>query len=193
MKTFEDLILVIPDALELKTCSEIIGKFEQDDRKKPGITTHGEHQEIKKSIDLAISPLEEWASIDEILYKSTTESLEKYSDHVEFDGRVYWSANLQDNGYNVKRYSPNDFFHWHTDRYGDSGWSRAVAYIWYLNDVKEGGETEFAFGLKIKPKAGQLILFPACWTFPHRGLPPTNGNKYIITTFMSTSENIPES
>ena len=178
MKTFEDLILVIPDALELKTCSEIIGKFEQDNN---------------NSMDLAISPLKEWESIDEILYKSTTESLEKYSDHVKFNDKVYWSMNRQDSGYKVQKYSPDNSSNWHSNRYGDSGWSRAISYVWGLNDVKEGGEIEFAFGLKLKPKAGELLLFPACWTFPHRELPPENGNKYVITTFISTSENIPES
>ena len=101
--------------------------------------------------------------------------------------------NRQDSGYKVQKYSPDNSFNWHSNRYGDSGWSRAISYIWGLNDVKEGGEIEFAFGLKLKPKAGELLLFPACWTFPHRELPPENGNKYVITTFISTSENIPES
>jgi Rps23 Pro-64 3,4-dihydroxylase Tpa1-like proline 4-hydroxylase len=59
---------------------------------------------------------------------------------------------------------------------------RVLTYIWYLNDVDIGGETEFFGGkLKIKPETGKLLLFPACWTYPHKGCVPVSDNKYIIT------------
>jgi hypothetical protein len=47
--------------------------------------------------------------------------------------------------------------------------------------VEEGGETEFWGDYKIKPEKGKLLLFPACWTFPHCGKMPISDNKYIIT------------
>ena len=59
---------------------------------------------------------------------------------------------------------------------------RLLTYIWYLNDIQEGGETEFFGGqIKIKPEKGKLLLFPASWTFPHKGCVPISDNKYIIT------------
>ena len=59
---------------------------------------------------------------------------------------------------------------------------RVLTYLFYLNDVDEGGETEFYGGdIKIKPKQGKMILFPSSWTYPHSGKMPVSSNKYIIT------------
>jgi hypothetical protein len=57
---------------------------------------------------------------------------------------------------------------------------RAFTFLWYLNDIEVGGETEFE-EFKIKPQAGSLLLFPATWCFPHSGKMPISDDKYIIT------------
>ena len=65
MKDFKDLIYEMHNALDPKTCEDIILKFRHDDRKAPGITTSGQVMlELKKSMDLAISDLDEWEHID---------------------------------------------------------------------------------------------------------------------------------
>ena len=61
---------------------------------------------------------------------------------------------------------------------------RKLTFLWYINDVEEGGETEFFGNHKIKPEAGKLILFPASWTFPHCGKMPISDDKYIITGWL---------
>jgi hypothetical protein len=59
--------------------------------------------------------------------------------------------------------------------------NRLLAWILYLNDVEEGGETEFLYHPKrIKPKAGTLILWPSAFTHTHRGNPPISNTKYIV-------------
>jgi hypothetical protein len=63
---------------------------------------------------------------------------------------------------------------------------RVVTFLWYLNDVDEGGETEFWGKYKIKPQAGKMILFPASWVFPHCGKMPISSDKYIITGWLIT-------
>lgn len=71
---------------------------------------------------------------------------------------------------------------WHCENGSRSESARIMAFILYLNDVDEGGETEFLYYHKrIKPKQGTLILFPAGYTHTHRGNPPLNGVKYILT------------
>ena len=191
LQSFSDLIYENNHALTTETCEEIIQRFRHDDRKAPGITTSGEVMpELKKSMDLGISDLDEWEGIDQTLYQSLAENLEKYSKQTtEITGQPLWSSKIQDSGYNVKRYRPDDYYNWHVDcQTYQNGWTRTVACIWYLNEVEEGGETEFAFGHKVVPMTGKLILFPATWNFPHRGLSPIQGNKYIITSFVSTNE-----
>ena len=191
MKDFKDLIYEMHDALDQKTCDDIIQRFRHDDRKAPGITTSGEVMpELKKSMDLAISDLDEWEDIDRTLFQSLAENLEEYSKQIlEIIGNPLWSSEIKDTGYNIKRYRQNDYYNWHVDcQTYIEGWTRTIAGIWYLNEVEEGGETEFAFGHKVVPEIGKLILFPATWNFPHRGLSPIKGNKYIITSFVLTNE-----
>jgi hypothetical protein len=59
----------------------------------------------------------------------------------------------------------------------------------YLNDVEEGGETEFLYqSMRISPKQGTLVLFPAAFTHTHRGNPPLKGDKYFITSWIQFIE-----
>jgi hypothetical protein len=60
-----------------------------------------------------------------------------------------------------------------------------VAYTLYLNDVEEGGETEFLYyPLRIKPETGKFIMWPAGYTHAHRGNPPLTNTKYIMTGWL---------
>jgi len=191
LQSFTDLIYENNNALTTETCEDIIQRFRHDDRKAPGITTSGEVMpELKKSMDLAISDLDEWEDIDRTLFQSLAENLEEYAKRIiEITGNPLWSSEIKDTGYNIKRYRQNDYYNWHVDcQTYIEGWTRTIAGIWYLNEVEEGGETEFAFGHKVVPEIGKLILFPATWNFPHRGLSPIKGNKYIITSFVLTNE-----
>ena len=60
---------------------------------------------------------------------------------------------------------------------------RTLITMLYLNDVDEGGHTQFYNqNLNIQPKAGRLALFPAYFTHTHRGQTPISSDKYIITS-----------
>jgi hypothetical protein len=63
--------------------------------------------------------------------------------------------------------------------------ARAFVYSIYLNDVEEGGETEFLhFSKRVKPKKGRIAIWPAAFPYLHRGNPPLSGEKYILTSWM---------
>jgi len=95
----------------------------------------------------------------------------------------------------VQKTIPTQGYHvWHCEH--DSSYDasdRILAWILYLNDVEDGGETEFIYqSLRFKPKQGTFILFPAHFTHTHRGNPPLSGEKYIATgwiEFMHTPQN----
>jgi hypothetical protein len=94
----------------------------------------------------------------------------------------------------IQKTCPTQGYHiWHCEH--DASFeccNRILSWILYLNDVDEGGETEFLYqSLRIKPKMGTFILFPAHFTHTHRGNPPLSGSKYIATgwiEFLNTSE-----
>jgi len=83
----------------------------------------------------------------------------------------------------VQKTKPSEGYHvWHCEKDTRDTANRIMAFIGYLNDDYEGGETEFLYeSTRIQPKAGTLALFPSAFTHTHRGNPPLNGTKYIIT------------
>ena len=71
---------------------------------------------------------------------------------------------------------------WHCEQASYDTASRVLTWSIYLNDVAEGGETEFLYQSKrIKARKGKICIFPAGFTHVHRGNPPLSGDKYILT------------
>jgi hypothetical protein len=71
---------------------------------------------------------------------------------------------------------------WHGEDFKRDLTNRLLTFTLYLNDVDEGGETEFLYYSKrVKAKKGTLLLFPGNFCFTHRGNPPISNSKYIIT------------
>ena len=86
----------------------------------------------------------------------------------------------------LKRYRPGgeEGFQPHFDSI-DAVAGRYMVFLWYLNDVADGGETEFCdIGRKVEARAGRLLMFPPYWMFQHAGLPPRSGDKYILSTYL---------
>jgi prolyl 4-hydroxylase len=86
----------------------------------------------------------------------------------------------------IKRYTVEqaDQFQPHFDAL-DYNCNRYMVFLWYLNDVAEGGETEFCdLGIRVAARAGRLLMFPPYWMYQHAGLPPRSNDKYIISTYL---------
>ena len=82
---------------------------------------------------------------------------------------------------------PTEGYHlWHIEHgKGFELESRAFVFSIYLNDVEDGGETEFLhFSKRVKPKTGRIVIWPASFPYVHRGNPPLSGEKYILTSWM---------
>lgn len=87
----------------------------------------------------------------------------------------YWEA------MNFIKYNPGHHFSYHADH----GWSyiATVSMVAYINDDYEGGGLKFdKINLEVKPKAGDLYIFPSTYLFSHSALPVVSGTKYSIVT-----------
>ena len=87
----------------------------------------------------------------------------------------------------IQKTLPTEGYHvWHLEHQkGFSNEPRAFVFSIYLNDVEEGGETEFLhFSKRVKPKTGRIAIWPAGFPYVHRGNPPLSGEKYILTSWM---------
>lgn len=85
----------------------------------------------------------------------------------------------------MKRYKPtgDEGFQLHFDSIGEKA-NRYLVFLWYLNDVAEGGGTRFPeLDLTVQAKAGRLLMFPPYWMYQHIGQPPISNDKYILSTY----------
>jgi len=86
----------------------------------------------------------------------------------------------------MKRYraGSSDTFQPHFDA-AEERTRRYLVFLWYMNDVAEGGETRFCdLGVDVSARAGRLLMFPPYWMFQHAGLPPRSNDKYILSTYL---------
>ena len=93
-----------------------------------------------------------------------------------------------------KRYNPPDQgYHIFHEDWNKSRTEKSLRYwvvMCYLNDVKNGGETEFLYqGRLIKPKKGTIVVFPPYYTHLHKGHPPKSNSKYILTSWLLPKTN----
>jgi hypothetical protein len=101
---------------------------------------------------------------------------------------AYGIENLKYTGLKIQKTLPTEGYHvWHLEHgLGFDNECRALVFSIYLNDVEEGGETEFLhFSKRIKPKAGRIVIWPAGFPYVHRGNPPLSGEKYLLTSWMT--------
>lgn len=87
----------------------------------------------------------------------------------------------------IQKTLPTEGYHiWHIEHCaGYENEARSMVFSVYLNDVEEGGETEFLhFSKRVKPKKGRIVIWPAGFPYVHRGNPPLSGKKYIVTSWM---------
>ena len=101
--------------------------------------------------------------------------------------------NLIYTGMKIQKTLPKEGYHvWHVEWNSTSfdQLQRCLVYSIYLNDVEEGGETEFLhFSKRVKPKTGRIVIWPAAFPYVHRGNPPLSGEKYMLTSWILADPN----
>ena len=194
----ESFIFIKVNSICHDLCDEIVSKFEDEPNKYQGLTLSGVQIDSKNTTDFMIpTNCEEWYKIHKCLLKVLTQNIDEYLDNLS--NCENYKCNIQNfkndflpidkknvifYNFMVQRYLKNEgryIYHNDFNINVEKNEYRIMTYLFYLNDVEEGGETVFWNDHKIKPEKGKLILFPACWTFPHCGRMPISSNKYIIT------------
>lgn len=175
---------IFDDALPADFCRRTIERFEADERKITGRVGDGSaggaiDPNIKSTTEILLnSDFPEWQDVLDTVGENLKQHLREYM----MKWRQAFPCPIVAEEFRVSRYNPGEQFTWHSDNIGRSV-TRVITAQWYLNDVDEGGETEFPwYNAKVKPREGRLMLAPVGWTFMHRGAPPVSGPKYIVIT-----------
>jgi hypothetical protein len=162
-------------------CDEIIEYHNKSENKLLGETSNGYDVNIKDSLDVPF--LFAAQDLQTRYMTALTEVMAEYKKKYEYCTMgMPWIVNQSPI---VQYYPPNGGYKvWHSERLGNSEphTSRHLVFMTYLNDVTDAGETEwFHQSLKVKPEKGLTVIWPADWTFTHRGIPSPSQEKYIIT------------
>ena len=171
-----------------KICENIIDFFEKNkDLQHQGTTANGVNTLHKKTTDITINPKDlshPNYKIFEVYFQKLQECYLDYREQWPFLKSFLNKINI--GSFNVQKYLPGDHFsNLHSERTHISAIHRIFAFMTYLNDVEEGGTTDFEFyGLKIKPEKGKTLIWPAEWTHAHTGSTLNGGSKYIITGWL---------
>jgi len=165
-------------------CNEIIESYKQSG------TTYVNREQRPTFHELNISkkfkakdPL--WEKPQKVLTETFIDVVNLYMEDLEIARDFPVKYTFEE--YRMKRYEANDYdqFKDHVDVQDYGSARRFVVMFLYLNDVLEGGETNFPkLDLAIKPKQGRILVFPANWQYRHAGLPAKSNDKYIIGSYL---------
>jgi hypothetical protein len=186
---YEQFIGIYEDAFSKEYCDNVINFFNK--MEKAGYSINRQQNNDSKKIqkdDLtvyirhepAISLLENsnlQSHFNDVLWgKCYLAYADKFSILRDLDSHNSYSFKIQ-------KTEPGQGFHvWHCESWSRASCHRLLVWTLYLNDVEEGGETEFIYQhLRIKPKTGTLVIWPSEFTHTHRGNPPISNVKYIVT------------
>ena len=170
-------------------CKEIISFFEENIiLHKTGVIGSFPDLTKKKTTDISVKPND----LKNDKFKCFNNYIDElYKCFVDYQNQwPFMKSIIKDvdiGTFNVQKYSKGDHFSAiHTERAGLSGSNRLFAWMTYLNNVEDGGATNFShYDIKIKPEIGKTLIWPAEWTHAHAGEILNNGEKYIITGWMN--------
>ena len=155
---------------------------------QPGMSARGLDKSWKDSEDVSINclPMDDYSN-----------TVHDYFAHVMASHRLYLAEfpELARHGAKVGFLDPPQIQHYEPggaffgDHYESSGLDishRVLAFLTSLNDIKEGGGTEFIDQKFVCPPAhGVTKIWPAGFTHTHHGVPAPTEDKFIITGWLS--------
>lgn len=149
------------------------------------------HEKTTVDLFLGLPGLEDLGGPTGPIFAAVGETMRRYKDDVpSFEYSFTRGYEHHDTGYIAHHYrsGTDDRFEMHSDQ--DPRTCRLLAGILYLNDVEEGGETEFEVHgrrLTVRPEEGAMLWFTPSWEYVHGGNRVIAGDKFIVSTFLVPS------
>ena len=176
-------IEVYNDTISKKSCDHIISKFDELYNRQIDKNFAGKREGLDVSDRYVFLPDEQKNKFCKYYWDKY---IKNYCEKYHLIGETYETLGIYD-GIKFQKTEPGQGFHgWHSE-FGSiiSERSRVLVFSLFLNDIEEGGETEFLYqNLRVRPKAGRFAIWPAGYTHIHRGNPPLKDDKYIITSWV---------
>ena len=186
----DNLIRVYDDVVDEESCERMIKMFEDSNDTQPVKLDDGDNS--ISFTQLTMVEHKEWESVQAGMLEVFQDYIMRYNIDVSLKSKQ-WPETYGYEAIRMKRYLDNDYdrFDPHVDVLNYETARRFLAFFIYLNDVEEGGETEFVnlykpgtyVPFKVEAKRGRLLMFPPLWPWYHAGRKPISNNKYIIHSY----------
>lgn len=179
-------ISVVDQVVPREFCLKLIEKFEANE---DSVQVNTDLENVRHFKEVNIS--QHWHDEHEMFVTMVQNAWKHYKTENGIEYNIQWPTQFGYEHFRMKRYLPNgkDEFGIHTDvgSYGSA--RRFLAFMWYLNTVEEGGQTQFGYKhteprCSVPAMQGRLLMFPPLWTHPHWGCKPLSGPKYIVTGYL---------
>ena len=185
-------IKIYDDVIDADSCNMLIGKFEAAEEDQ-----YEEVRQVERDKAIAFTQInlvnnKDWASVQNGMLEVFQDYIMAYINDCKIAPKQ-WPQTYGYEAIRIKRYLNNNYdrFDPHVDVKNYETSRRLLAFFIYLNDVDEGGETEFIsinkpgtyIPLKIEPRRGRLLMFPPQWMYYHAGLKPVSNSKYLIHSY----------
>ena len=138
----DNLIRVYDDVVDEESCERMIKMFEDSKDTEPVKLEDGDNS--ISFTQLTMSEHKEWASVQAGMLEMFQEYIGRYNIDVSLKPKQ-WPPTYGYEAIRMKRYFNNDYdrFDPHVDVLNHETARRFLAFFIYMNDVEEGGETEF--------------------------------------------------
>jgi hypothetical protein len=179
----------IPD----EACDQVIelfNKYQDFNKIFSRFTSEGSTQDMKDDKQLFCTPeilTEEKFNVNKLKLLMVNFDIALRNYYSETNIKKYATEDIITDHVKIQKTIPSQGYHvWHVEHgKGNDCEKRILAYTIYLNDVEEGGETEFLYqSQRVKPVKGRIVIWPAGFPYVHRGNPPLSGEKYIVTSWI---------
>ena len=183
-RNIESYLKVYNDFLTPKECKKVIKQLKDIEYIK-----HSYHDNTTNTYDSHENDLEvsrEDIPMKEEIMKRTWNSIHTYIEELKFPWFDRWS------GYSMIRFNKYDvdtYMKLHADHIASlfDGQRRGIpilSVVGLLNDDFEGGEFVMWKNEKIQLKAGDLIIFPSNFLYPHLVAPITKGVRHSFVSWV---------
>lgn len=176
---------------DLSVCERLIDLFKNEPNKVQGAAGDATGERIfdpaiKDSIDFVLAPNASYPAYQDYL-KELQKIVQQYiMQYPLCNEYAPWTIVEP---VNIQYYKPGGGYKkLHTERFSAKlpFAARHLAFMTYLNDVDDGGGTEFPLqNFTASARRGLTLIWPTDWTHTHRGIVSATQQKYIITGWFS--------
>lgn len=170
-------------------CDALIGYHRNSGDRHAGLMTGsdggGEVDTARKdSIDVTLPP----GALANQYLRTLTEVAKRYIAEYPYSNKLVPWGVVEPIA--IQYYRPGGGYkvwHFERDNRNEEIARRHLAFMTYLNDVTDGGGTEFLYQQQTtRAEKGLTLIWPAEWTHTHKGEVSGTQEKYIITGWFST-------